>query len=204
MVPTDSHRITRVPRYSGYHYLTISFPYGAITRYGTTFQWLPVRSCSNVVALQPRHRRNGTGLGWSDFARRYSRNHYCFLLLRVLRCFSSPGLPPCGYYIFNIVGCPIRIPADQLVCANPRSFSQLIASFIASESLGIPHTLLFSLLCYLSFLMSLSTATGARVPIAVFVGTSRRTCPFSCIFLQYVNELYSVQIICTSLLGHFQ
>ena len=31
------------------------------------------------------------GLGSSDFARRYSRNHFCFLFLRLLRCFSSPG-----------------------------------------------------------------------------------------------------------------
>ena len=68
----------------------------------------------------------------------------CFLFLRVLRCFSSPGLPPFGYYTFSIVGCPIRISTDQFVCANPRSFSQLITSFIASESLGIPHTPLFT------------------------------------------------------------
>ncbi len=51
-----------------------------------------------------------------------------------------------GYYIFNIVGFPIRKSADQIVCANPRSLSQLITSFFASESLGIPHTLLNSLL----------------------------------------------------------
>ena len=50
-----------------------------------------------------------------------------------------------GYHVFNMVGCPIRIPADHIVCANPRSFSQLIASFFASESLGIPHTPLFNL-----------------------------------------------------------
>ncbi len=56
-----------------------------------------------------------------------------------------------GYYIFNIVGCPIRISADHFVCANPRSFSQLITSFIASESLGIPHTLLSSLLYFFAF-----------------------------------------------------
>ena len=31
------------------------------------------------------------GLGSSRFARRYSGNHFCFLLLRLLRCFSSPG-----------------------------------------------------------------------------------------------------------------
>ena len=50
------------------------------------------------------------------------------------------------YYVFNIVGCPIQVSTDQFVCANPRSFSQLITSFIASESLGIPHTPLFCLL----------------------------------------------------------
>ena len=31
------------------------------------------------------------GLGSSAFARRYWRNHFCFLFLRLLRCFSSPG-----------------------------------------------------------------------------------------------------------------
>jgi hypothetical protein len=30
------------------------------------------------------------GLACSDFARHYSRNHCCFLFLRVLRCFTSP------------------------------------------------------------------------------------------------------------------
>ena len=42
------------------------------------------------------------------------------------------------YYIFNIVGFPIRKSADQIVCANPRSLSQLITSFFASQSQGIP------------------------------------------------------------------
>lgn len=32
-----------------------------------------------------------SGLGSSAFARRYLRNHFCFLFLRLLRCFSSPG-----------------------------------------------------------------------------------------------------------------
>ena len=45
------------------------------------------------MVLQPRRRRNGTGLGSSAFARHYLRNHFCFLLLRVLRCFSSPRSP---------------------------------------------------------------------------------------------------------------
>ena len=50
------------------------------------------------------------------------------------------------YYVFNIVGCPIQVFTDHIVCANPRNFSQLITPFIASESLGIPHTPLFCLL----------------------------------------------------------
>ena len=35
-----------------------------------------------------------SGLGSSDFARRYFRNRCFFLFLRLLRCFSSPGSPP--------------------------------------------------------------------------------------------------------------
>ena len=55
--------------------------------------------------LQPRLVREPAGLGSSRFARHYSGNRFFFLLLRVLRCFSSPGSPrlapvhglqPCG------------------------------------------------------------------------------------------------------------
>ena len=48
----------------------------------------------DVAVLQPRRRLNGAGLGSSAFARHYLRNHFCFLLLGVLRCFSSPRSPP--------------------------------------------------------------------------------------------------------------
>ena len=51
-----------------------------------------------------------------------------------------------GYYTFNLVGCPIRTSSDHSLFATPRSLSQLITSFVASESLGIPHTPLFSFL----------------------------------------------------------
>ena len=46
----------------------------------------------HVAVLQPRSRRNGYGLGCADFARHYSRYHFCFLFLLLLRCFSSEGL----------------------------------------------------------------------------------------------------------------
>ena len=57
----------------------------------------PERSTSliscHVVVLLPRCCLNNNGLGCSAFARHYLRNHCCFLLLWVLRCFSSPRLP---------------------------------------------------------------------------------------------------------------
>ena len=44
-----------------------------------------------MQVLQPQYGRNRTGLGCFPFARHYSGNRCCFLFLRVLRCFSSPG-----------------------------------------------------------------------------------------------------------------
>src|SRR6201986_2255806 len=79
------------------------------------------------------------GLGSCAFARHYWRNHYCFLFLQVLRCFSSLGLLHIAMMTLR-PGCPIRTSADQFLFADPRSFSQLTTSFFAFESLGIPHT----------------------------------------------------------------
>ena len=42
--------------------------------------------------------RTRSGLGSFPFARRYLGNHCCFLFLRVLRCFSSPGSPYMAMY----------------------------------------------------------------------------------------------------------
>ena len=76
-----------------------------------------------------RRLSHGTGLASSDFARHYSRNHFCFLFLWVLRCFTSPRslYPP---YIFRREslgrhaaqrGFPIRTPSDQnLLISSPR------------------------------------------------------------------------------------
>ena len=47
------------------------------------------------------------------------------------------------WYVFNIPGYPIRKSADRRLFAPTHSLSQLITSFIASESPGIHHTPLF-------------------------------------------------------------
>ena len=53
------------------------------------FAWI-----RDVGVLQPRARLDAPGLGSFPFARRYLGNHCYFLFLRVLRCFSSPRVPP--------------------------------------------------------------------------------------------------------------
>ena len=83
------------------------------------------------------------GLGSGAFARSYLRHHCCFLFLRVLRCFTSPGVALGGYGLtprappFPAVGCPIRRSTDQSVLAAPRGLSQLAASFVALRCQGI-------------------------------------------------------------------
>ena len=50
----------------------------------------------HIAVLQPQICRNKPGLGYFHFARHYYGNHYCFLFLRLLRCFSSARSPPYG------------------------------------------------------------------------------------------------------------
>ena len=57
---------------------------------------------------------------------------------------SVPRVTVFRHHAFSVIGFPIRTSTDQCLFAAPRSFSQLITSFVVSESLGIPHTLLFA------------------------------------------------------------
>ena len=85
----------------------------------------------------PRSPFESQGLGCSEFARHYYRNHFCFLFLWVLRWFTSPGSLPATIYssqdtrCSHLVGSPIRKSPDQRLLAPPRSLSQLATSFIA-------------------------------------------------------------------------
>ena len=53
-----------------------------------------------------------------------------------------------GCHLFKVTGCPIRKFTDQGLFAPPRDLSQLITSFIASESQGIRHAPLFTFLIH--------------------------------------------------------
>ena len=61
----------------------------------TLWSLFPQRSTHSLrlnAVLTPRCTHHG--LGSPDFARRYFRDRFFFLFLRLLRCFSSPGSPP--------------------------------------------------------------------------------------------------------------
>lgn len=96
------------------------------------------------------------GLGYSRFARHYSGNHYYFLFLSLLRCFSSGGwLPLCsGFRIFNTEGCPIRKSSDlTLVCSSPK----LIAAYHVLHRLSDPRHSPYALNCFKKFKIQLIT-----------------------------------------------
>ena len=141
------------------------FVYGAVTLFGRTFQTvrltLPYPSF-HLAIFRPPFRGTGRppgdcgpatpgspfespGLGCSEFARHYYRNHCCFLFLWVLRWFTSPGSLPAAMYSLRDDGCshppgsPIRKSSDHSVLATPRGLSQLAASFVAYLRQGI-HT----------------------------------------------------------------
>ena len=60
------------------------------------------KSC-DIAVLQPHHCLDNDGLGSSPFARHYLGNHYYFLFLRVLRCFSSPRSPRILMYALTAI-----------------------------------------------------------------------------------------------------
>ena len=99
MGPPDSDGVSRVPSYLGSRWASLRL---RIRGFHPLWPAFPDRSpdeCSCRVAVpQPQ---GASPLVWASgaFARRYLRHHCCFLLLRVLRCFTSPrlALPAYGF-----------------------------------------------------------------------------------------------------------
>ena len=139
------------------------FIYGAVTLYGRPFQtvlltlsypsfnraicraWKPDLLLDYCDPATPNSPFGSFGLGCSEFARHYYRNHGCFLFLGVLRWFTSPRSLPTTMYssqdnqCSHWMGSPIRKSPDHRVLASPRGLSQLATSFIAFLRQGI-HT----------------------------------------------------------------
>ena len=155
MVPADSRRISRVPRYSGaaspYPY---RFAYGAFTLCGHSFQSARLRLVSDfaggpttpVIAL-PQCR-----FGLLRFRSPLLSQSLLFSFPPGTEMFQFPGFAPvsdrypCGWVA------PFGNPRVVRVFAPYRGLSQLVTSFFASKSLRHPSCALASFL--FSFILS--------------------------------------------------
>ena len=127
------------------------FGYEVFTLYDRTSQTV-LLSCRSYIAVRtPSCTHNG--LGSFPFARRYLGNRCFFLLLRVLRCFSSPGFPLYDYFIHHripmhyhrcvpafgnlrIIGY-LLLPAAYRSLSRPSSAPSAKASALCSSSLDL-------------------------------------------------------------------
>ena len=117
------------------------FGYEVFTLYDRTSQTV-LLSCRSYIAVRtPSCTHNG--LGSFPFARRYLGNHCCFLFLRLLRCFSSPGslymamYSPYSDRSFSCRVSPfrnLRVNGYLLLTVAYRSLSRLSSALSAKAS----------------------------------------------------------------------
>ena len=154
MVLLYSVRVSRVPTYSGYPPLLNNFTYGTVTPFRPPFQVCSV-TVYLVFAGPLPHTYCYIWFGLFRFrSPLLSESLSYFLFLRVLRCFSSPGSLHYTIYSCNdnaalpALSSLIRISADHCLFAAPRSFSQLVTSFLGAMYQGIHLYALCSLIYF--------------------------------------------------------
>ena len=145
MVLVVSHRISPVPRYSGYPTQTKHYQYGTFTLFGPTFQQILVLCSLIIQVLQPR----------STNALRFGLLRVRSPLLAESLLFSSPpgtqmfqfpglsslltlGLQPSGLPHSDIYG-------SKIICISP----QLFAAYHVLHRLREPRHPPFALICFL-------------------------------------------------------
>ena len=74
-----------------------NFTHPAVTVYGRFFHIVTFVVISPTLRSLNPGKTSPPGLGSSAFARHYLRNHFRFLFLRLLRCFTSPRLASPDY-----------------------------------------------------------------------------------------------------------
>ena len=155
MVPADSRRIPRAPRYSGAAWSRgLHFAYGTVTLFRQAF--LPVPLCIAFHTAggptTPGVAVDNPGLGSCAFARHYLRNHCLFSLPAGTEMFQFPAFAPAHQTRVTgslPPGFPIRTSPGLGAFAAHRRFSQLVTSFFASESHRHPPCALVRFLLYL-------------------------------------------------------
>ena len=112
------------------------FGYGGVTLCAGTFQFLDLSI--EVPRRGPTTPGTSPRFGLFRFRSPLLTESILFLFLRLLRCFTSPGIACSSLFdsgrndgVLTPSGYPIRKSPDQSVFAAPRSLSQLVTSFIA-------------------------------------------------------------------------
>ena len=93
MVSARSHRVSRVPWYSGSCQVSSDFGYEALTLSGRLVQSRSPVITESLLQSEPRDARITVWALPRSLAATYGIT-CCFLFLRLLRCFSSPGSLP--------------------------------------------------------------------------------------------------------------
>ena len=149
MVLPASHRISRVPRYSGSCSLIFAFPYKTVTLFGPAFQRVRVSYCQLSQPSTPVVRRPPVWPLSSSLATT-KEIEFSFFSSGYLDV-SLPRVPSYetmdsshGDRALPRPGSPIRKFQDQCLLAAPLNLSQLIASFVGNQCLGIHPALFFA------------------------------------------------------------
>ena len=123
------------------------FAYRVITVFDRPFQTVRLPAPLSYAVLLPRVCRNIPGLGSSAFARHYLRNHCYFLLLWVMRCFSSPRLLPAWR---DDTGYGTGLPHSDIcgsrdICSSPQLFAAYHVLLRLREPRHPPYALAYFL-----------------------------------------------------------
>ena len=141
MVPPDSDRISLVPPYSGYSYVVTQFQIHDFHVLWSNFpEDSSIKLQSTLLSYNPGH-----AVTPPVWALPRSLATTCGITVVFSSCRYLDVSVPC-VRPFKSLGSPIRKSAGQGLFAPHRGLSQLVTSFFASESLGIPRTLLLNFL----------------------------------------------------------
>ena len=149
MVPPASHRISRVPRYSGSDYLLSLSPTGLSPslarlsiRFGSAIvsSRLPSTPCVRRLTVWPLSSSLATT---KEIEFSFFSSGYLDVSLPRVPSYETMDSSH-GDRALPRPGSPIRISQDQCLLATPLGFSQLIASFVGNQCPGIHPALFFA------------------------------------------------------------
>ena len=165
MVPPASNGVPRVPLYSGSCYVNLNFIYWTITIFGRASHHVLLFLLNRVCSPQPQM----YFYFWFGLFRFRSplltKSIFFFLLLWVLRCFSSPRLPISTLFIHvRLTGLflPARFPhsdshGSMFICNSP----WIIAAYRVLLRLSVPRHSPYAL-CSLTFILFLGSLFNFR------------------------------------------